>query len=99
MKQDPFTQPELIPQDDMTDEKLGPKFIQGAKEHLNLTPGMGIGTPAWDPVKGLQSYARNKEEEKWRTQQALRRLGFRDTEVVDRMNMSPMQAILHAKGR
>lgn len=89
----------MFPQTDMTDETLGPLFIQGAKEHLNLTPGMGIGTKAWDPIKGLQAYARNRAEEKWRAQQALKRVGMPMTPTVERMDMTPMQAIMHAKGR
>lgn len=85
--------------DPLDDQKMAPIFIQGAKKYLNLVPGMGIGTPAWDPEKGLQSYARDREAEKWRVQQALQRLGLSASPSVQRMNMSPMQAILHAKGR
>lgn len=83
----------------MTEEELAPIALQAIKRDFNLTPGMGAGTLAWDPMKGLAAFAQDRADAKRRTQIALHRLGIPETPTVERMNMSPMQAIMHARGR
>jgi hypothetical protein len=82
-----------------SEEELAPQFLQAAKEVGNLTPGMGLGTKAWDPMKGIQAFARERADAKRRAQIALNRLGIPETPTVERMTMTPMQAIMHARGR
>jgi hypothetical protein len=72
-------------------------FFATAKDQKNLVPGLGLADKAYDPMKGLQQYSDEKAQRKRRVEIAMAKLGLPNTPVMERMNMSPEQAIMHSR--
>jgi hypothetical protein len=69
-------------------------FLQLAQSTTNLTPQMGLGTPAWDPNAGLAAY-RNRQRAQGLT--AAQRMGIlQSAGVTDRAGMYRVFQNMHA---
>lgn len=79
-------------------------FLQVARENFNLSPGMGLGTQAWNPEEGLRREAKRREATGASAAeriQALQDAGVTDragmTAVFERLYASPEQAFMLAR--
>lgn len=81
------------------------QVLSVVKQMFNLTPGMGLGTPAWDPYAGLERERQRRAARGATAQERIKALT--DAGVTDRagMNMiaerlyaSPERAFMLAKG-
>jgi len=81
-------------------------FLQLAHSVTNLTPQMGLGTPAWDPNAGLAAYRNRQAAQGLTAAQRMKMLqgaGVTDREgmykVFQNMHASPYQAFMLNGGK
>ena len=81
-------------------------FLAVAKSQFNLTPGMGLGTTAYNPMAGLERMRRKKVAEGVSADERMRLLqeaGAKDYEgmrrIFERAYVSPEKAFMLARRR
>jgi hypothetical protein len=82
------------------------QVLSVVKQMFNLTPGMGLGTPAWDPYAGLEQQRRRRAAQGASADERIKALtdaGVTDragmAAVAERLYTSPERAFMLAKGR
>jgi hypothetical protein len=87
------------------DQKAADLFLKTVNEQLHLSPGLGMGTPAWDPNEGLARYHRRREAQGLSADERMQTLldaGVTDREgmqkVAQRLYASPEKAFMLARG-
>jgi hypothetical protein len=86
---------------------VNPKeFLAVANKQLNLTPGMGLGTKAWNPMSGIERMRKKKAAEGVSANERMRlfqEAGVKDYEgmrrVFERAYVSPEKAFMLVRGR
>ena len=81
-------------------------FMQLAQSQVNLTPQMGLGTPAWNPNNGLEMYRKRQMAQGLTAQQRMHMLqsaGVTNRDgmykVFQNMHASPYQAFMMNGGK
>jgi hypothetical protein len=81
-------------------------FLAAANKQLNLTPGMGLGTTAYNPMAGVERMRKRKAAAGVSANERMRlfqEAGMKDYDgmrrVFERAYVSPEKAFMLARGR